>query len=106
VLADIWAEVLNLQQVGIDDNFFELGGDSILSVQAVARANQSGIKLTPTLLFHYPTIAQLAPLAETSIVHGDDQELDRSSYSQPYSPLSPIDEASLEAAFEQVEFEE
>jgi SAM-dependent methyltransferase len=107
VLADIWANVLNLHQVGIDDNFFELGGDSILSVQAVARANQSGIKLTPTLLFHYPTIAQLTPLAEVSILHDEDQQDPGGSrHSLTRFPVAAIDEAALEAAFEQVEFEE
>jgi len=36
-MAEIWAEVLQLERVGITDNFFELGGDSILSLQVVAR---------------------------------------------------------------------
>src|SRR6185437_2062008 len=33
VLADIWAQVLGVERVGVHDNFFELGGDSILSIQ-------------------------------------------------------------------------
>ena len=58
VLADIWAQVLQLDQVGVHNNFFELGGDSILSIQMIARANQAGLTLTPKHLFQSPTIAQ------------------------------------------------
>ena len=66
MLADIWADVLGVKQIGIDDNFFELGGDSILSLQIIARANQAGIQLTPKLLFGNQTIAQLAIVAGTT----------------------------------------
>jgi microcystin synthetase protein McyA len=59
-LAQIWADVFGLEDVGIDDNFFALGGDSILSIQIVARANEAGIRLTHGLLFQHETIARLA----------------------------------------------
>ncbi len=62
-LAAVWAELLNLPQVGRHDNFFELGGDSILSLQAVARLRRSGWLLTPRQLFEHQTIARLAPVA-------------------------------------------
>jgi amino acid adenylation domain-containing protein/non-ribosomal peptide synthase protein (TIGR01720 family) len=61
-LAQIWAEVLRQEQVGIHDNFFALGGDSILSIQVVARAHQAGLSLTPKQIFEYRTIAELAPV--------------------------------------------
>ncbi|HEY9814125.1 MAG TPA: phosphopantetheine-binding protein, partial [Candidatus Sericytochromatia bacterium] len=61
-LANIWADVLRVPQVGIYDNFFELGGDSILSIQIIAKANQAGLNLTPKLVFQYPIIAELAPI--------------------------------------------
>ncbi len=60
ILADIWAEVLRLERVGIHENYFELGGDSILSMQIVAKALAAGLSLTPKNLFQYQTIAQLA----------------------------------------------
>lgn len=65
-LAEIWREVLRVEKVGVDDNFFRLGGDSILSIQIIARANQSGLQLTPRQLFDHPTVAQLAALVGTA----------------------------------------
>ncbi|MGG6293706.1 amino acid adenylation domain-containing protein [Leptolyngbya sp. AN02str] len=63
-LADIWQQVLHLEQVGIHDNFFELGGDSILSIQIVARSHQAGVQFTPKHLFEHQTIAELAAIAQ------------------------------------------
>jgi amino acid adenylation domain-containing protein/non-ribosomal peptide synthase protein (TIGR01720 family) len=65
-LAQIWAEVLRLEQVGIEDNFFELGGDSILTIQIVAKANQVGLRLTAKQLFQYQNIAELAAVCLTT----------------------------------------
>lgn len=63
VLTELWTNILGLEQVGIHDNFFQLGGDSILSMQLIAKANQSGIKLTPKQIFQYQTVAELATVA-------------------------------------------
>ncbi|MFN2495898.1 MAG: amino acid adenylation domain-containing protein, partial [Pseudonocardiaceae bacterium] len=60
VLAEIWAEVLGVERVGVEDNFFELGGDSILSIQVTSRARQAGLGLMPRDLFRHPTVAALA----------------------------------------------
>lgn len=62
-LAQIWRQVLGVQQISMNDNFFELGGDSILSIQLIAKANQAGLKLTPKQIFEHPTIAGLASVA-------------------------------------------
>ncbi|GLY50357.1 non-ribosomal peptide synthetase [Lentzea sp. NBRC 102530] len=69
VLADIWAQVLGLDRVGVEDDFFQLGGDSIISIQVVSRARQAGYGLAPRDLFNHPTVAALAaavPAAETA----------------------------------------
>jgi amino acid adenylation domain-containing protein/non-ribosomal peptide synthase protein (TIGR01720 family) len=65
-LAKIWCQVLGVGSVGVNDNFFELGGDSILSIQIIARANQTGLRLTPKQLFQYQTIAGLAAVVGTA----------------------------------------
>ncbi|OYD96431.1 hypothetical protein CDG76_06490 [Nostoc sp. 'Peltigera membranacea cyanobiont' 210A] len=65
ILASIWVQVLRVEQVGIYDNFFELGGDSILSIQIVSKAKQSGLQLTSKQLFQYQTIADLSAVTST-----------------------------------------
>ncbi|MFE9533360.1 amino acid adenylation domain-containing protein [Streptomyces sp. NPDC006691] len=59
-LAEVWAEVLRVDRVGVEDNFFDLGGDSILSIQVVTRARQKGITLSSKDLFAHQTVAELA----------------------------------------------
>lgn len=74
-LAEIWAQLLSVEKVGIHDNFFELGGDSIISIQAIAKANQIGLRLTPKQIFEHQTIAKLAVLAETTPVFSSEPDL-------------------------------
>ena len=58
-LADIWAEVIRVERVGIHDNLFELGADSLHIFQIAARANKAGIKIAPAQFLRYRTIASL-----------------------------------------------
>jgi len=60
LLVDIWSDVLQVEQIGINNNFFELGGDSILSIKVTARANRAGVHIKPAQLFRDQTIAELA----------------------------------------------
>jgi len=62
-LAEIWSSVLGIERIGVTDSFFELGGDSILAIQAIARANRAGLALQPRQIFQHQTIADLAALA-------------------------------------------
>ena len=61
LIAEIWAEVLGLERVGIHDNFFELGGHSLLATQAISRLREALlVELPLRSLFESPTVATLS----------------------------------------------
>jgi len=61
-LAGIWAEVLDIERVGIHDNFFfQLGGNSLLATQVMTRIREAfQVELPLRHFFESPTIAHLA----------------------------------------------
>ncbi|WP_230579561.1 non-ribosomal peptide synthetase, partial [Xenorhabdus bovienii] len=60
-LAQIWQDLLRLEQVGRHDHFFELGGHSLLAVQLVARVRQDLARELPLQqIFAQPLLAELA----------------------------------------------
>ncbi|HVR97798.1 MAG TPA: amino acid adenylation domain-containing protein [Thermoanaerobaculia bacterium] len=95
VLAQIWAQVLGLDQVGVQDNFFVLGGDSILTLRVQALAQERGLHFSLPQLFARQTVAELAreidggvagPLAAAS--------------AGPFALISPEDRRRLPAGIE------
>ncbi|WP_414575219.1 amino acid adenylation domain-containing protein [Anabaena sp. CCY 9402-a] len=72
-LINIWTQVLGVESLGIHDNFFSLGGDSILAIQAVAKANQQGLGLRPRQMFQYQTVAELAAIVDTDTTLSSEQ---------------------------------
>jgi acyl carrier protein len=66
ILADIWAEMFNLEQIGIHDNFFELGGHSLLALRILAYVQEIfQMELPLSIIFKAPTVAELAEQLET-----------------------------------------
>jgi precorrin-6B methylase 2/acyl carrier protein len=60
-LAAIWAQLLDVQPLGIHDNFFELGGHSLLATRLISQVRQTfAVELPLRRLFEIPTIAMLA----------------------------------------------
>lgn len=72
-LARLWGQLLGIKEVGIADNFFDLGGDSIVNIQIVAAARDSGIDISPQQVFDYPTIQALAEVAGTVEMYNAEQ---------------------------------
>ncbi|MUG96545.1 amino acid adenylation domain-containing protein [Scytonema sp. UIC 10036] len=62
-LALIWAELLRLEQIGVNDNFFHLGGHSLIATQMLSRVREVfQVELSFHQIFENPTIGSLAQL--------------------------------------------
>jgi amino acid adenylation domain-containing protein/FkbM family methyltransferase len=60
-LARIWAELLKVEQIGVDDDFFDLGGHSLLAIKAVSRIRDAfQVDVQTRTLFDNPTLGALA----------------------------------------------
>jgi len=75
VLAQIWSEVLNIDQVGVEDRFLELGGDSLLSLNILSKVNRIfSLDLLPHALFQADTVAKISEVitaAESDLGRAD-----------------------------------
>jgi amino acid adenylation domain-containing protein len=61
VLVKIWAEVLELDQVGVQDSFLDLGGHSLAATRVISRVVKTfPLDLTVRALFDSPTVAEMA----------------------------------------------
>ena len=105
ILAEIWQQVLKVDNVSVSDNFFDLGGDSILSIHVVTQARRAGLILSPRQFFQQQTLASLALVAEESArANGNGHEtqspdLDQAIVDQPnledVYPLTPFQQGML-----------
>ncbi|HXM56893.1 MAG TPA: non-ribosomal peptide synthetase [Candidatus Dormibacteraeota bacterium] len=60
-LAALWADLLEVTEVGIDDDFFELGGHSLVATRITAEILQAyGVDVPPAEFYERPTVANLA----------------------------------------------
>jgi amino acid adenylation domain-containing protein/non-ribosomal peptide synthase protein (TIGR01720 family) len=91
VVAEIWAEVLGCERVGVHDHFLALGGHSLLAVRILSRLRSSlGVEIPLRLLFEKPTVSELGPALREA--RGDGRAL------PPIVPLSRDAELPLSFA--------
>ncbi|MHC5748718.1 MAG: phosphopantetheine-binding protein, partial [Nostoc sp.] len=89
-IANVWQEILGVEQIGVHDNFFELGGHSLLAVQVTSRLREIFQVELPlqTILFDAPTVAGLAHVvAENQLKQEDTQDI--AALLREISSLSP-----------------
>jgi amino acid adenylation domain-containing protein len=61
VLVKLWADIVEIEDIGIHDDFSELGVDSLLSAQIVSRVNDTfPLKRPLNTLLEAPTVANLS----------------------------------------------
>ncbi|MGL5972768.1 MAG: phosphopantetheine-binding protein, partial [Oscillospiraceae bacterium] len=59
ILASVFEEILQVEQIGIDDNFFELGGDSIKAIKLISILKTKGISVDIQKIIQGPTVSQI-----------------------------------------------
>jgi acyl carrier protein len=59
-VADVWREVLGIDDISPDDNFYEIGGNSLYAIQIVGRLRELEPELPLSLVFTAPSVAELA----------------------------------------------
>jgi amino acid adenylation domain-containing protein len=75
-LLDIWRQVLQLDQLGVQDNFFDLGGHSLLATQVISRVRSTfRVQLPLRSLFDAPTVAGLADQIARMPQSSEDEEV-------------------------------
>ena len=63
IVADIWKESLNLEDIDVFSNFFKLGGHSIIAVKIVMKIRKkTGIRIPLSSVFQNQTIEEFAEL--------------------------------------------
>ncbi|WNW10414.1 amino acid adenylation domain-containing protein [Pseudomonas sp. DTU_2021_1001937_2_SI_NGA_ILE_001] len=68
LLAEVWAQVLGLERVGIDDDFFELGGHSLAAVTLASRLQTVlAAPVTVNAVFSAPSVAAFAALVQAEL---------------------------------------
>ncbi|MFC9515899.1 non-ribosomal peptide synthase/polyketide synthase [Nocardiaceae bacterium NPDC056970] len=76
IVADVFADVLGVDRVGLDDDFFALGGNSLIATQVISRLGAAlDTRIPVRVLFEVSTVAALAARVEQHAGAGARKEL-------------------------------
>jgi hypothetical protein len=76
LIADTWAQLLNLPQIGRHQNFFTLGGDSLTATSTVrAIQRETGVRLVLREIYDQATVAQLGLAVQRCLDGGGEQAM-------------------------------
>jgi acyl carrier protein len=65
LVASVFAQVLELERVGVHDDLFRHGGNSLHAAQVIGRINDAtGLDASIDLVFEYPTVSELTQALE------------------------------------------
>lgn len=65
LVAAVFAQVLELERVGVHDDLFRRGGNSLHAAQVMGRINDAtGLDASIDLVFEYPTVSELTEALE------------------------------------------
>jgi len=65
-LAELWAELLGVAEVGVNDDLFDLGAHSLMAMKALTQIrDRFNVNLSLRNLFEAPTVAGLAAMVES-----------------------------------------
>jgi acyl carrier protein len=98
VLAEIWADVLELDHIGINDNFFDIGGHSLLAMMVISRVRET-LEIEPPLrtMFESPTVAKFA----AAILRDEDERAGVEMKAQLLLKLSQLSDDEVEAMLDE-----
>ena len=69
VLAQVWADVLDLDRVGVEDSFLALGGNSLLATRVISRVrDRLGVVVEQKDMMMTPTVARMALIVAQALV--------------------------------------
>lgn len=81
-IAGLWADILNVDKVGVLDNFFELGGTSIMAAQLIVKfKNAFDMMLPVRIFFDSSSIEQMAMYIEAVKSEQNKQDINESAVS-------------------------
>ncbi len=68
MILDIWKEVLQLNEIGVDENFIQIGGNSLSAISITSRLKKTlALEISITDVFNYATVIEYAKYVEEII---------------------------------------